>query len=118
MVSFYSNLKSVASRLLKDKGQNVTFTQETTTGIDPAAGTKTKTTSTFTGYGAAFDYKRTEIDGELIQKGDIRFLMEATTVIPVPGNTTVIDSITYRVMAVKITSPAGINVVYEVQLRR
>ena len=117
-MGFYSNLKNVASRLLIDKGQDVTFTQETTTGIDPAAGTKTKTTSTFTGYGAAFDYKRMEIDGELIQKGDIRFLMEATTTIPVPGNTTVIDSIIYRVMSVKLTSPAGIAVIYEVQLRK
>jgi len=117
-MSFYSNLKSVASRILKDKGQNVTFTQETETGFNPATGVKTKTTSTFTGYGAAFDYKRMEIDGELVQKGDIRFLMEATTVIPVPGNTTVIDSIAYRVMAVKITSPAGTAVIYEVQLRR
>ena len=44
--------------------------------------------------------------------------MEATTVIPVPGNTTIIDGVTYRVMAVKLTSPAGIAVIYEVQLRK
>jgi len=117
-MSFYSNLKNVASRILRDKGQQVTFVKETTVAHDPVAGKRTKSTVSFSGYGAAFDYKRSEIDGVIVQKSDIRFLMEATTIIPTPGSTTVIDGSAYRVMAVKITSPAGTAVIYEVQLRK
>jgi len=117
-MSFYGNLAAVATKLLTDKGQSVVFTRKTTLIFDPVKGRNNVTTSTFSGYGAAFDYNRSEIDGELVQRGDIRFLMEAITTAPALGDTCVIDSVTYRVMNVKPTSPGGTVVMYEVQLRK
>lgn len=119
MADFYANLKSTASKLLQSKGQQVTFTRSVEASFDPATGIKTEDTDiTFAGYGAAFDYNKTEIDGEIVQAGDIRFLMEATDTAPALGDTTTIDSIIYRVMNVEVTSPAGTAVIYTVQLRK
>ena len=116
-MSFYSDLAAVATRLLTDKGQQVTFSRETSTGFNPTTGINTTTTSTITGYGAAFDYNSSEIDGTIIVKGDIRFLFEAGSA-PQQDDTVTIDSIGYRVMDVKKTAPGGTDVLYEVQLRK
>ena len=117
-MTFYSGLSSTASRLLQSKGQLVTFSRDTSTSFDGATGKEQSSASTFTGYGAAFNYNRKEIGGSLIQDGDIRFVMEATTTAPINGDTTTIDGVIYRVMSVKVTSPAGTVVIYELQLRR
>lgn len=118
MPSFYSGLAVVATNLLTSKGQSVVFTRKTTSIFNPVKGRNNTTTSTFSGNGAAFDYNRSEIDGEVIQRGDIRLILEATTTAPALGDTAVIDSVTYRVMNVKPTSPGGTVVMYEVQLRK
>jgi hypothetical protein len=117
-MSFYSGLAAVATRLLTDKGQLLTFTRETSTAFDHTVGENTVTTSTFTGYGAAFDYNRNEIDGVIIAKGDIRLILNATDTAPSVSDTTVIDGDTYRVMSIKKTAPAGTVVAYELQLRK
>jgi len=116
-MTFYTDLAAVALRLLTDKGQQVTFSRETTSSFDPGTGINTTTTSTITGYGAAFDYNKSEIDGTIVVKGDIRFLFEAGSA-PQQDDTVTIDSIGYRVMDVKKTSPAGTDVLYECQLRK
>jgi len=116
-MSFYTGLQSVASNLLASKGQNVTFSRETITATNPVTGTNTRTTSTFTAYGVATNYNKTEIDGTIIQSGDIKFIMEGVTA-PKQGDSTTIDSIVYRVMGVVPVSPAGVAVIYKVQLRK
>jgi len=117
-MSFYSNLAVTARKLLTDKGQQVTLTRSVTAGFDPVPGIDTPAASTtITGYGAAFGYNKREIDGTLIQSGDIRFVLEATTSAPENGDTMPIDSTTYRVMNVRQVNPAGIAVLYECQLR-
>ena len=117
-MAFYGGLANVASNLLKSKGQNLTFTRKTISAHDPKAGVVQSNPSTYTGYGAAFDYNRKEIDGTLVKRGDIRLILEATTTAPDNGDTVTIDSVIYRIMSVKPTSPAGTVVIYEVQLRR
>ena len=117
-MTFYSGLAAVATRLLTDKGQQLTFTRKTTTVSDPVQGKRGTTTSTYAGFGAAFDYNRTEIDGQAVQRGDIRLLLNAVTTVPIIDDTTIIDSVTYRVMSVRPTSPGGTVVMYELQLRK
>ena len=117
-MTFYTGLKNVASSLLQDKGQQITFSREVSSGFNPVTGVNTTSTTTFTGYGASFDYNKSEIDGEIVRRGDIRFVMEATSTEPEQGDTATIDSKVYRVMNVKPTSPAGTVVIYEAQLRR
>lgn len=117
-MSFYSDLAATAKQLLTDKGQVLTFSRITGT-YDPEAGEETgASTTTYTGNGASFNYNKSEVDGNIIQRGDIRLLLEATATEPVNEDTVVIDSIIYTVKNVSPTSPAGTVVMYELQLRR
>jgi len=115
---FYTNLKATALNLLKGKGQLLTLSREVSSGFDPVAGENTSSVSTFQGYGAAFNYNKTQIDGAIIESGDIRLILEATDTAPESGDEITIDSIIYRVMSVKVTSPSGVPVIYELQLRK
>lgn len=118
-MSFYSGLQATASRILKDKGQEVTFTHTTPGSFDPILGEDVgPTTSLIVGFGVALDYNNSEVDGTIVQSGDIRFILENVIVAPVNGDTVPIDSKVHRVMNIKPTSPAGIPVIYEVQLRK
>jgi len=117
-MSFYDNLASVATKLLTDKGQQVTINRAVTNSFNPVTGIITPGTATnIVGYGAAFDYNANQIDGTLVQNGDIRFILEPTDE-PAIEDTVVIDSDTYKVISVKKTAPAGIVVNYELQLRK
>ncbi len=117
-MSFYSNLANVALKLLKDKGQLLTISRETSSGFDPILSDNTVLASSFTGYGAAFDYRKSEIDGEIVQAGDIRLLLNATSIPPEINDTVAVNGGVYRVMAVTETSPAGTPVIYTLQLRK
>lgn len=118
VASFYEGLAATATRLLTAYGQSVTFTRTTSTSFDPVTGVDTVTTSTFSGYGAAFDYRNSEIDGERVQRGDIRLLVEATDTAPIIGDMVTVDGVDYRAMNVAPSSPGGTPTHYTVQLRR
>ena len=116
-MSLSTALKSVAAKIITSQGQEVTFTQETSTAFDAGKGKNVTKTTTFTGNGVVDKYKRDEIDGTVIQTGDILLVLEATDDVPVNGDTCIIDAIVYRVMGVLPVSPAGTVIIYEVQLR-
>lgn len=118
MGSFYPRLQATASRLLKSYGQLLTFTREVETGFTPSTGTKTNDLFTFTGYGASFEYKTSEVDGAAVQTGDIKLIVEKMTKTPLINDRVRIDNVNYRVMDVKKTSPGGVDVVYTCNLRR
>lgn len=117
-MSFYGGLKDIASNLLQDKGQQVTFSRETVGSFDPKTGQQQISASTYTAYGVSFGYTAREIDGTLIQSSDIAFLMEAVSTTPKTNDQVTIDSIIYRIINIKPTNPAGTPVMYKVQLRR
>jgi hypothetical protein len=117
--NFYSGLAAVASRLLAEKGQSVSFSRTTGGSKNAATGvTAGGSVSTYTGNGAGFDYNRAERDGTIIQDGDIRLILEAVTTTPEPNDECTYDGIDYRVMSVKETSPGGTVTHYELQLRK
>lgn len=119
MADFYSGLAAVATRLLDTYGQTVTFSRETGGSFDPVLGVYSgQSTSTFTGSGAAFDFNRSEIDGEIIQRGDIRLMLEAVDTKPIIGDACTVNGVDYRVMSVMESSPGGTVTHYELQLRK
>ena len=117
-MAFYDGLQTVAANLLRSKGQNLTFNRKTVSSSNAATGVVTSTPSTYTGYGVALNYKKKEIDGTVIQAGDIRLIFAKTTTAPINGDTVTIDSIILRLMNLKPTSPAGTVVIYEASLRK
>lgn len=118
-MTFYTDLANVATQLLTDKGQQITITRNVVSSLDPVTGIATPGTAvTITGYGAAFDYNKSEIDGTLIRNGDIRLIFQATSTAPEVDDIATVDSIDYRVMAVNKSAPAGTVLKYELQLRK
>jgi len=116
--SFYGSLQATASTLLQSKGQQITFTAIKTNHFDARLGQHETYTETYSGYGAPLSYINSMIDGELIKKGDLNLLLEATTTIPKQNDTCVIDGHQYTVKDVKPLSPGGTVVIYDIQLRR
>lgn len=117
-MAFYDGLKTVASNLLASKGQQVTVSRETSSGFNPITGINTTSTSTFTGYGVSTNYNQNQIDGTIVQNGDILFILESTDTEPELEDTIVIDSVNYIVKNVIEVSPAGTTVIYKLQLRK
>lgn len=117
-MSFYGNLAATALRLLTKFGQTTVFTRPTGDTFDPPAGSYSGgTTTTITGKGAAFEYEKSEVDGTIVQRGDLKVYFEASTIPPAQNDNCVIDSINYRVMDVEPLSPGGTDVLFIVQLR-
>ena len=118
MASLYDKLQNTASSMLTKYGQNLTLTREVETDFNPTTGAKSQDLFTFTGHGASFDYQSSEIDGELVQTGDIKLLLEKTTTAPAINDSVRIDNVNYRVMDVKKASPGGTVVFYTCRLRK
>jgi len=116
--SFYENLQKVATKLLTSKGAKITFTRQVETGFTPATGAKTYSSFSYTGYGAKFGYQLSEIDGEIVKRGDARLLLEKTTVAPKIGDSAKLGTVNYRIMDIETTEPAGEVVMYTCRLRK
>ncbi len=117
-MSFYANLAATARRLLTQFGTDVTLTRTTTGEYDPATGSASQTTTTYTGKGARFDYTQREIDGTMIRVGDQRVYLEVDGfVMPQTGDTLTLGGRVYQVVAARSVDPALTAVLYDVQVR-
>jgi hypothetical protein len=118
-VSFYTDLRSVAHRLLTEKGATLSLTQRTSGAYDPNTGAATVTTASHSITAVVLDYPQRVIDGTLIQQGDKKVLVsaEGLTVDPDVDDYVVIASTDHRVVRARKISPAGEIVIWELQVR-
>lgn len=63
-------------------------------------------------------YMTNEIDGTLIQRGDIKLMVEAGAFIPSTADTAEMSGKTYAVINVEFVSPGGEALIYKVQVRK
>lgn len=121
MPSFdYARMASVARRLLTQFGQQVTVTREVKGGYDPETGMTTPdTTQSYSVNGAALNYRHQDVDGTLIQRGDVRVLLSPGAAFePQPGDKVALaDGTVLTVISARPTKPAGMAVLFEVQCR-
>ena len=116
-MSLSTSLSSVAAKIIRKFGVVCTFTHEQTDTFDPATGVKTKTETTFTGYGVKDVFAKEEIDGTNVLSSDIKLVLERTDDVPSVDDTCAIGGISYRVMGVMDVDPADYDIIYNVQLR-
>lgn len=118
-MSFYTDLRSTAAALLTDKGQSLTLTKRTSGAYSASTGLSTVTEATYTVTGAVFDFPQSIIDGTLIQQGDKKVLISALglTVDPDVDDSLTIATIAHQIVNVKKISPAGITVIWQLQVR-
>lgn len=122
---FYARMAKTSNRLLLGKGQPVTLTHVVPGVYDPATGQIVNATTTQTGTGAVVEWGNRDIDGSLILTTDKRLLLSplntagAALTAPVLGDT-VTDAagkVYTLVDPLKILAPAGVAVLYDVNLR-
>lgn len=112
----YAATAATASRLLARFGAACTLKRVSGTAYDPATGTNVPTYTDVPTTAAVFAYDQKYIDGTLIRQGD-HLAYCAPAVAPTQGDRLVWNGATLEVVAVKPVSPAGVPVLFEVQLR-
>lgn len=115
-MSFYANLAATARRRLTQFGTDATLTRVTTGDYDPATGTASQTTTTYSCKAVRFYYAQRDVDGTNIRVGDQRIYM-AATVMPQTGDTIALGDRTYVVVTATSIDPALTAVLYDVQAR-
>lgn len=113
----YVELGNISADLLKEFGQILAIKRIAEKHYDPASGNNEIVTENYSGYGCAFNYSTNEIDGTRIQTGDMVILLEKTPVMPMIGDIVKLDSVEMRVINVERICPAGIDVLYKLQVR-
>jgi len=112
----YAPLEQSANALIESFGVELTFTRTNEGAFAPATGKTTNTTSTFNKYACVFNYSESEVNGESILQSDRRLLAQGHAY--EVGDTVVLDSETYRVIAVQPTRPADTTMAVNLQVRK
>jgi hypothetical protein len=116
--AFYRQMAGVARSLLGDFGASITITRTTgrvqsdITGVVTNAGT----TVNYLPKGVVKQYNRMEIDGSRIQTDD-RLLVLDDTIAPLLTDKPIVNGKTWNIISIETREPAGIPLVYMVQLR-
>lgn len=115
----YDKLKSTARTLLRNFGQSMTLTRDVAGTYDPTTGVMVNTQQTFTDYGVVLPYGdgSSSVADSLIQQGDRQVFIQISTE-PKTTDKITIAGATFNIVNVKPLEPAGINVLYELQVRK
>jgi len=110
----YSRSKDTAERLINRFGESYTFSRELGEAYDPATGTVSSTTETYSSDVVWLDFRKDEIDDTTILQGDVRLL--------VTGDVEVDDRITrdgkeWRIVNNRPLNPGGTLIYTEAQAR-
>lgn len=115
----YSSLASTARGLLAEFGQDVTFTRKTEATYNNQTGAVESVSVTFADRGVIFPFAKgvTSVNGSLVQAGDQEIYWQGSTA-PQPGDNVLVAGVDYKVVAVQAIEPGGVNVLYQIQVRR
>lgn len=112
----YAELATEVAEVFREMGGEGRLTMVTTGAYDPATGTAPVSEVTVPVTCVVIDYDDEVIDGTRIQAGDKRVYMAAGAV-PKPDDVFTWMGRALRVVAAKQLSPAGTNVMTELQVR-
>jgi len=115
----YTQIAKNVKKTLSKSGLSVTLTLSTLDDYDPITNIQPITTTSETGKGAMFNYTRSLVDGTSIKSGDVLLYLDAETFSKEPSqeDKLTIDGEDYSIILCKPLKPAGIPVLYEVQIR-
>lgn len=114
----WNEMVLVADEIIAEFGQLVTIKQVAQGEYDPATSLITNTTTNIVSKGVIFDYGEKDINGTTILKGDKKLYVTANGVTNITTNDTVIvGTQEYHITDVMQTSPAGVNLLWELKVR-
>lgn len=124
MSAFYNGLQSTATRLLTQRGKAMTLRIQSGSTYDPVTQTSVPAYTDYPVTGLVLNYGREKSgavseNGTLVQTNDRKLLLSVSNApIPSIGALVVDGADTYTVENVKALSPAGINLLFELQGRK
>jgi hypothetical protein len=115
----YNTLKDTAKSLLAKFGQSMTLVKNSAQSYNPTTGANTATAVSTTDIGVIMPYGDgvSSSPDSLIQQGDQQVFIQLS-VVPAPTDRLTVGAVTYNVVSVSAIEPAGINVLYELQIRK
>lgn len=114
----FVNLRKTASKLITYFGASASITRVGDSTFDPATGAYSGgSTSTITAKAVRAQFTQAEKASELVQENDIKMLLESGRGVPFIDDNVLFEGINYRVMDVKVISPSGTDVYYELHIR-
>lgn len=118
MGAFRDAMYNTANRLLSVYGQSISVSRNNTSAFNPTTGVVANTTYTeYEGYGYPSQYKASQIDGSIIQQGDILLIFSCATA-PLVNDVFTVGSKDYTALDIQNITAQGSNVIYKVQLRQ
>jgi len=116
--AFYNKMATTAKNLLAKFGVAWTITRNTGEVIDNITGAVTSagTSATFTPKGVLTVYDKRLMGNGRIEQGD-RLLILDDTVLPLMTDKPTINGVVWNIQDIEIVEPAGIPLVYKVQVR-
>lgn len=116
----YNNLQNVAYKLLNNFGADWIHRVNTKGAYNPSTGIRNISTTVNTTVKAArINYKNNQIDGQQIQNGDIRLIVEHKNINTTPTihDKMVNGSEIWNIINIKEVKPATTAIYYDMQLR-
>lgn len=120
MSEFYDRLQATSTRLLTQFGKPMTLRIQSGSTYDPVTQTNVPAYTEYPVTGLVLNYKgRMNESGTYIQTDDKKLLLSVSDAPePTTGALVVDGADVYTVQAVKALSPAGINLLFELQGRK
>jgi hypothetical protein len=118
----YINIRDgLVANAIKQFGMPMTLSTETAGTYDPSTGVVSDPVKVdHLVNGIVIEYESKDIDGTLIKIGDKIALMTASDTTPEPNsdNTLTMNSVDWAVISCNPIAPAGLAIVYKVQVRK
>lgn len=118
-MSFYSDLAVDAAGLIEEFGQPMLLSRTVPGAYNPTTGSSAvSVASVVTATGLAFDYEFKNVDNKLIRQGDKQVYLSVSglDMAPTIDDNLAFGGASYTVKSVKELSPAGIVVMYELNV--
>jgi len=119
-MGFYEQRAASALRLIKKYGMTMTVRRVTKGEYNSEAGERAAdVVLSLDGKGIIEEYETKEIDGTLIQAGDRKIILAASglAIRPKKGDLLVIDGAISQIVKNKPTSPGGVDIIHNLQIR-
>lgn len=119
-MSFYSDLATTADQMLQEFGAPASLLRASGGSYDPTTGGVPADDLTPEPIVAAvFDYAEGLINGSLIQVGDKQAYVSVLGVVPPKTSDIVVwQGARYTIVKPLVLAPAGVNVLYQLQMRK
>lgn len=120
MSDFYNRLQATTTRLLTQFGKPMTLRIQAGSAYDPVTQTNVPAYQNYAVKGLVLNYSgRTNESGTYVQTDDKKLLLSVSNAPePTTGAQVIYGADVYTVQAVKALSPAGINLLFELQGRK